>query len=76
MVFFRSPEMQGPTAAARGREVNAASRAAPTRSVQAGTWGLIKRWMICNLRHQHAHHWFPRYLDGYGTCSVCGRQWS
>jgi hypothetical protein len=35
----------------------------------------VLAWAVCILRHRAAHRWYPRYLDGYGVCSTCGRGW-
>jgi hypothetical protein len=45
------------------------------RRVESAPWDRVVAWVVCTLRHRRAHRWFPRYLDGYGACSICGRRW-
>ena len=48
---------------------------APTIDERRGL-RLLWAWGVCVLRHRPAHRWYPRYLDGYGECVTCGRQWA
>lgn len=36
----------------------------------------VLAWAVCTLWHRAGHRWYPRYLDGYGVCSTCGREWA
>ena len=43
--------------------------------IDRGAGRAVLAWVVCTLRHRAAHRWYPRYLGGYGTCSICGREW-